>query len=214
MQPWKPRKHVPDAEDPNALEGTASDPNKLSQSLVGKSPHLTLNIKGVIPTQTQLWVLTLLGITFQGVPLVFNGLVVYCWRLLRAGYVVAAYGYPLWAVGTAFITLGLCLCARVVESCTEESVVEPVCAVPSVPTANSSEDKEYVTRLRAKEVSTKLEDTGFCVRLQKKISSMNLGAFTIVTDENDPKVVISRRTVLPPGLNSTGGPQLRKQLCR
>jgi hypothetical protein len=202
LRPWKRRKNVLDAENPNALKGPVSDPKKLSESLDGRSPNLTLNIKGVIPSQTQLWALTSLGVVVQAIAFVFNALAVYYWRWPRAGYVVAPYGYSLWAVGTSCITVGLCLCARVVELCTDESVVEPVSTRPSVPTPDSSEGQKDVARLTAKEVGTKQDDTGTgfrVVRLQKKIPSMNLGAFGIITDEADHKVVISRRTIFPPG---------------
>jgi hypothetical protein len=181
------------------VENLNDETAALAKTLIKKSPNLTLNVKGAIPGEIQVWIFTLMGALVQALVFVFNALVVYYYRWPRAGYVVASYGYPIWACGTIFITIGVCLCARVVEYSTTESIVEPLSLKggPSAPQqASSSQD------IQQKSDATR-ENTGFhVVRLQKKISAMNLQAFAIFNDEKNPRVVISRRTLFPPGPTS------------
>ena len=182
---------------------------RLANNLIRRSPNLTLNVKDATPSEIQAWIFTFIGAFLQALVFAFNALVVYYYRWSRAGYVVASYGYPIWASGTICITIGVCLCARVVEYSMTESMIEPLSLKdgPSVTQhANASRDTQQMmdtTRQKGDEAKPD-ENTGFhVVRLQKKIPTMNLPAFAIFNDERNPRVVISRRNLLPPGLKLT-----------
>lgn len=142
-----------------------------------QAPNLTLNIPKAIPTGMQIWIFTSIGLVVQLAVLAFNALAVYYWNWSRAGYAVALYGYPVWAVGTICITVGVCLCAHVVEMSTKEITIEP------------KSSKHY---------HKKGDPTFGIVRLQRSIPSLGLEAFAIFNDEDNSQVRISRRTLLPP----------------
>jgi hypothetical protein len=77
---------------------------------------MTLNNDGVVPDRWTVIAFTLVGLLVQVAVMVINALVVYRLRWLRAGKIVAPYGYPTWAVGTATIAIGSCICGWVIES--------------------------------------------------------------------------------------------------
>jgi hypothetical protein len=77
---------------------------------------MTLNNDGAVPGRWTVIVFTLVGLLVQVTVMVINALVVYRWQWRRAGKIVAPYGYPTWAVGTAAIAVGTCICGWVVES--------------------------------------------------------------------------------------------------
>jgi hypothetical protein len=66
------------------------------------------------------------GLLIQAAVIAINAIAVYRWHWLRAGRVVASYGYPVWASGTIGITLEVSICARVVEGSATKYTLAPV----------------------------------------------------------------------------------------
>ena len=54
------------------------------------------------------------SLAIQGAVIAVNALIVYHWRYLRAGRLVASYGFPVWLSGTIAINLGVSICGFVV----------------------------------------------------------------------------------------------------
>lgn len=79
-------------------------------------PNLTINIDGAVPEQWTVFIFTSVGLLIQAAVMAINAVAVYHWHWLRAGKTVAPYGYPIWAVGTASLGVGTCICGWVVES--------------------------------------------------------------------------------------------------
>jgi hypothetical protein len=90
-----------------------------------RSPNLTLNVPDDISNLIKVWTVACMGFVIQVVVMVINTVVVYGWKWLRPGSLVASYGYPTWAVGTVCITFGVTLCAYVIQSSTEPYAAEP-----------------------------------------------------------------------------------------
>jgi len=162
----------------------------------------------------QLWTVTLVGAVVQAIVFIFNALAVYFYRWPRAGYVVAPYGFPLWAVGTTCISTGICLCAHVVESCTEESVAEPLFDESKTQSPALAESNRDATAQ-----STPRDPNGNCesnteyriVRLQTSMPSVNLPAYAILNDNTDPRILISRRTIFPPSSTTPDSQEAGKE---
>ena len=105
----------------------------------------------------------------------FNGLVVYHFHWRRGTSIVGFYGYPVWAVGTFLIILGISICAHVVEASTFEWVLE-------LKSDNQGNTPEF--RI---------------VRLQKSMPDQHLPAFAIYNARNDTCVRLSIRDLFPAG---------------
>jgi hypothetical protein len=88
-------------------------------------PNLTLNMPDAIPTKWKVALFMWIGLLIQAAVMVVNALTVYRWQWLRAGKIVAPYGYPVWAVGTVFIGIGTCICGHVVERSCWKVTVKP-----------------------------------------------------------------------------------------
>jgi hypothetical protein len=135
-----------------------------------KAPNMTLNIGTAIPPTTDAFYFMCLGLFVQVLVAVINGLAVYRWRWLRAGRVVASYGYPVWAVGTCSITVGVALCARVVQGSTTEYRLDPIV----------------------------LQESLRVLRIQSKIPSLSLPAYAILDAEGNQTVRMTKRNDWPP----------------
>lgn len=165
----------------DAEKGHDKSCEELADLVQKKSPNLTLNIPAAIPSPVTVWIFASIGLVLQAIVLVYNALVVYHYRWLRGGYIIESYGYPFWASGTLCISIGVCLCAWIVDSSTREFNAEPI--LP--------QGGYYDTRRNSSNTSI-----GFpfrVVRLQKPIPSLNLPAFALFNKETDPQVVISSR---------------------
>jgi hypothetical protein len=75
--------------------------------VVKKSPNLTLNVKNAVPETWKVRSIMGIGLLVQIGVLVFNAIAVYYWRWLRAGSAISSYGYPIWAIGTVSLILGV-----------------------------------------------------------------------------------------------------------
>ncbi|KIM95411.1 hypothetical protein OIDMADRAFT_34169 [Oidiodendron maius Zn] len=136
---------------------------RLLRTLMERSPNLTLNVPRNIPSQLEVWTLAFLGFFIQAAVMVINVVVVYRWKWLRSGSLVASYGYPTWAAGTVCITIGVTFCAKVVETSTETYAAEP-----------RKQDAEFLV-----------------VRLQESIDSLDLPAYAIMNNPSNALVRIS-----------------------
>lgn len=130
-----------------------------------KAPNLTLNIPKAIPEIWKVQLFAAIGLLIQTTVLIFNAIVVYRFRWLRAGNVVAKYGYPVWAVGTLIMNLGVSLCARVIQNST---------IVFTIHVGSLSEDARIL-------------------RVQEQIIDSNIPGYIIFSGKNDRSVNVSRR---------------------
>ncbi|KAH8600159.1 hypothetical protein B0O99DRAFT_590550 [Bisporella sp. PMI_857] len=144
-----------------------------------KAPNITLNIENAIPKPWEVNLFMVSGILIQATVMVINALAVYYWKWPRAKSIVASYGYPIWAVGTLIIAIGVSICSRVVESSTTEFVITP----------------------RTKDQNPMIREEDFdclrIIRLQRKISELNLPAYLIKNAENNNQIRVSFRDWRP-----------------
>jgi hypothetical protein len=136
-----------------------------------KAPNLTINIQGAIPEPLMVSCFMWCGLLIQAGILAFNAIGVYYLSWLRAGRVVAPYGYPIWACGTISITIGVSICARVVQNSTLTVILDPV--------------KTYLPD----SLNLRL------IRFQKKIPELKFPAYLILDERENPSVKVSRRKV-------------------
>jgi hypothetical protein len=136
------------------------------ERVLHKAPNLTLNITNTIPEPWKVVFWTGLSLLVQLIVMAFNAIAVYYLKWLRARSVVAAYGYPVWAIGTLCISLGVSICARVIESSTRKYTLEP---------------------------GTRTHKSLRIARLQLKIASDDFPAFAFLQPDDDPRVRISIR---------------------
>lgn len=104
-----------------------SDPdtkkNRKNKDIKPSAPNISLNIAEPI-TQTTLWAVAFTGIILQFSVLVFDGFTVYHPSVRNGfqknGRPVDMYAFPVTAIGTLLVVLGMIICAYLVESATEE----------------------------------------------------------------------------------------------
>ena len=95
----------------NALEDTERDEHH------SVAPNLVLNLVPQ-PTMFERWLIATFGIALQCGALVFTGLGTYRLRLLKGGFRVTDYSYPLMAAGTVAVCVGMIICTHIIESST------------------------------------------------------------------------------------------------
>ncbi|KAF8459299.1 hypothetical protein BDZ91DRAFT_799949 [Kalaharituber pfeilii] len=85
-------------------------------------PSLCLNTSCQPASRLEVALIACIGIILQAGVLVYDGLIIYHPRLKwrQRGQPVAEYAFPLTAVGTMLITLGMFICALVIEASTME----------------------------------------------------------------------------------------------
>ncbi|KAH8755140.1 hypothetical protein F5882DRAFT_308120, partial [Hyaloscypha sp. PMI_1271] len=130
-----------------------------------RAPNIILNIEKAIPQPRTVLLFTIFGALIQSMVIIVNALAVYYWHWPRGSSAVASYGYPVWATGTISITLGITMCARVVQNSTSTFLLSP--------------HSSYTTKR--------------IVRLQKRIDTLNIPAFAINNKESYPCVWVSIR---------------------
>ena len=82
----------------------------------GAPPNLTLNIPSAMPNPSTVTLFAIISLTLQAAVVAVNALAVYKWGWLRAGKLVAPYGYPLWITGTLSLSVGTLVCSWIVEN--------------------------------------------------------------------------------------------------
>jgi hypothetical protein len=132
-----------------------------------KAPNLTLNIDRAIPKPKKVLLFTCLGLFIQAIVMAANAIAVYYLRWPQAGFAVAAYGYPVRAIGTLCISLGVTICARVVQRTTVRFTLGPG--------ENSSPDGLRV------------------VRLQDRIADFDTPVFAIIQSKDNQQIRVSIR---------------------
>lgn len=132
-----------------------------------RAPNLTMNIDKTIPAPGRVLLYLGLGLFIQAMVVAVNATVVYYLHWPRGRSAVAAYGYPLWALGTLCISLGVTICARVVQSTTEQYNLAP---------------RKNVSR-----------DGLRIIRLQDRIATANIPAYAIPQSEANHRIRISLR---------------------
>ena len=156
-----------------------SEVRELGDSISERAPNLIMNVPNAIPTRSSVWIWVFIGLLVQSVIFVVNGLGVFHCHWPRSKSKVASYGFPTWAVGTISITIGLCICAKVIESNTIEVTVRPT---------ETAEDGQSAPRPKF-----------HVVRLRKAIDAMKLPPFAIYNAFDDPEIHPSERGIFPSG---------------
>lgn len=101
---------------------TISSHSRLPTSSIDNSaPSISLNIVGHHVSQQELRYISSIGIVLQVGILAFEGLITYHLRWQKGDQHVAKYAYPLTAIGTLAISVGMFICAYVIEAKTEEN---------------------------------------------------------------------------------------------
>ena len=184
---------------PAGYDSDSEDPAPSSRDPVADKvpPNLTVNISHAIPPKSAVWVMTCVGLLVQATVMVINALMVYHWKLLRAGKIVASYGYPTWAVGTIAITVGTWVCGRVVQSSCWKVVLEPA-RLHSIVQEQTQDGSADNNNTREKEKNGKEKKKPLrVIFLQSEIPEQQLPAYAIEPIKPGGDVVLSRR-LFPP----------------
>src|SRR5690606_37409955 len=94
------------------------------------SPNIAINTIGGSGSVPELYAVAIFGLLLQAGVLVFDGLVIYHlrWPKVEDGnekHYVEGYAYPLTAMGTLGIVIGMFICAYICDSSTLEMVWKP-----------------------------------------------------------------------------------------
>jgi hypothetical protein len=149
--------------------------------LAKKAPNLTLNIEKTIPEEWEVLALMSFGVLVQLGVISINALMVYYWRWLRAGHIVAHHGYPLWLVGTLGMTLGISLCSEVIRKSTLRYTLRPF---KRSKTFGSSSDLSQEPLHRS---PTRI------FKIQEEIPALNLPEYLILQDKSNHVIHVSKR---------------------
>lgn len=88
------------------------------------APNISLNARGESASQAELWCVAVLGIAVQTAVIVYDGLITLYdpWRynFKKNGRQPAGYAFPMTAVGSVAVALGMLICSHVVEASTVE----------------------------------------------------------------------------------------------
>lgn len=84
------------------------------------APNISLNLNPK-KRSGELYFVAFLGFCIQSAVLVFGGLAHYYWKFRKGGSPTSDYSYPLTLTGTIVLSIGMFICASVVEWSTEEA---------------------------------------------------------------------------------------------
>lgn len=87
---------------------------------VNVPPCIALNTTDDSVGKVELVVITIFGLLLQSGLLVFDAMTVYYWGWKKGGDDIATYAFPLVLVGTLILSIGMFLCAFVIDSSTVE----------------------------------------------------------------------------------------------
>jgi hypothetical protein len=88
--------------------------------LAQSAPNLILNVKQTVSPAWESWLCASLGVILQVATLILAGFATYHWRWSKGGKTIASYGFPCFLAGTAAVSVGLLICAHVIEASTDE----------------------------------------------------------------------------------------------
>ncbi|OJJ86788.1 uncharacterized protein ASPGLDRAFT_33671 [Aspergillus glaucus CBS 516.65] len=86
------------------------------------NPNLSLNVGIKHPPPWMFKFVALFGLLVQCGVLAYAGLVTYCLRWDKDGLVVPGYGFPVYTSGTLLLSIGMFLCACLIEMSTKERI--------------------------------------------------------------------------------------------
>ena len=99
--------------------------NDLAKQLDEIPPNITLNVRGSVASNLELWSFVLVGLFLQCAVLSFSALAVYRWEWRNGNGKTPAYGYRCFLFGTTSVVFGVLLCGHVIEGSTSEHVFSP-----------------------------------------------------------------------------------------
>jgi hypothetical protein len=111
------------SDGPPTFSDVEHDPHHLSNKTLSElkkyAPNISLNLSpSRNPWEAYFWAIC--GIIVQSAVLVVAGFATYWWTLPKGGSPVMPYAYPLTALGTILLVIGMYVCASVVEKGTKE----------------------------------------------------------------------------------------------
>ncbi|RPA80560.1 hypothetical protein BJ508DRAFT_128500 [Ascobolus immersus RN42] len=119
-------KQEPHLQQMEALSGNRADLEEI-RTEVRMTPNLSFNLAGGTPSKGELIPIAVIGIVLQLGVIILAGSSAYSPGLRQkiADMDIPAYAFPMFAVGTLFICIGMFICAYVVDHSTEDLVWEP-----------------------------------------------------------------------------------------
>jgi hypothetical protein len=101
-----------------------ADPETMQLVETG-APNISLNTSGAEVSPLELRIIAILGVIFQTVVIAFDGVVKYYYRWQKNNTQVVGYAFPLTAIGTVAVSVGMFICAHLIEASTKESTWVP-----------------------------------------------------------------------------------------
>lgn len=90
------------------------------------APNISLNARGESASQAELWAVAVLGMTLQIAVIVYDGVITLYepWQenFQKNGRQPAGYAFPMTAVGSVAVVLGMLICSHVIEASTVEEI--------------------------------------------------------------------------------------------
>jgi hypothetical protein len=155
-----------------------------------KAPNISLNLH----KKRRIWELAaaaVLGILLQSGVVVFSGLTAYNSRLsARVGGRVGAYAFPLLAVGTGILVLGMWLCSFVIGQSTDEYAWRQVSreASSQTPVEETPSPKDATTEsLEPKKIRI------FWLQMKHSVSDQSFDSYMIMAQGTREMILTSRR---------------------
>jgi len=189
--PWTKRRFVPRPEDEKRQdeENRAYPPppeEREHQLPVKSAPNISLNLHGGSKTM-DLCLVAICGIVLQFGMLVFSGFSVYHphfkMRFPKNGERVRPYAFPIMAVGTIILMIGMMICSAVVEQSTVENIFVP--------------GKKYLETVPVNGQEEKLNARILWLQKNHVVSDQSFDSFVIFgRNQSDPRkcILTSQRT--------------------
>lgn len=155
-------------------------PKPTAQPLPAAAPNISINLHGG-SSRMELLLGAIFGVLVQLAVLIFSGCTVYhpTYKegFKKDGEEVESYAYPLFAVGTVILSVGMLICAAVIERSTTEDEW-------SINTGTDSDDHGFKARI---------------LWLQKShvVSDQTFNSFVIFANQPRKTILSSRRTMEP-----------------
>lgn len=110
----------------NAMKDVAVDDPEHSQRVDTGAPNISLNTSGSEISPQELRIIALIAVVLQAAVIVFDGIVTYQYRWQKNNHDVPGYAFPMAAIGTVAVSVGMFICAHLIEASTRESTWQPI----------------------------------------------------------------------------------------
>jgi hypothetical protein len=97
-----------------------------SQLIETGAPNIVLNTTAVAVSPQELRNIAIMAVILQSAVITFDGLVKYRYGWEKNNAQIAGYAFPLTVIGTVATSLGMFICAHLIEASTREITWEPI----------------------------------------------------------------------------------------